>query len=36
LLENWAEGVEQFWAVVPTDRVKRIEAEHASRVGVNA
>jgi glutamate synthase domain-containing protein 3 len=36
LLEQWAVSAEQFWAVVPTDRVRRIEAEHAGRVGVNA
>jgi glutamate synthase (ferredoxin) len=36
LLEVWAQTVDAFWAVVPTDRVKRIEAEHAGRVGVNA
>jgi glutamate synthase (ferredoxin) len=36
LLEVWSETSEQFWAVVPTDRVRRIEAEHAGRVGVNA
>ncbi|MBA3653709.1 MAG: glutamate synthase large subunit [Actinobacteria bacterium] len=36
LLHSWQSAVEHFWAVVPTDRVKRIEAEHAGRVGVNA
>jgi glutamate synthase domain-containing protein 2/glutamate synthase domain-containing protein 1/glutamate synthase domain-containing protein 3 len=36
LLQNWPDAIDQFWAVVPTDRVKRIEAEHAGRVGVNA
>ena len=36
LLEDWRSMGEQLWYVAPVDRVKRIEAQHAGRVGAHA
>jgi glutamate synthase (ferredoxin) len=33
LLENWTTNACEFWHVVPLGRVKRMEAQHAGRVG---
>jgi glutamate synthase domain-containing protein 2/glutamate synthase domain-containing protein 1/glutamate synthase domain-containing protein 3 len=36
LLDHWEQTTQQLWLVAPIDRVKRIELNHAGRVGVNA
>ncbi|MFP5327837.1 MAG: glutamate synthase subunit alpha, partial [Acidimicrobiia bacterium] len=36
LLSHWDQTTQQLWLVAPIDRVKRIELNHAGRVGVNA
>ncbi|MGI8794209.1 MAG: glutamate synthase large subunit, partial [Acidimicrobiales bacterium] len=36
ILQHWTTAAEHFWHVIPVDRVRRMETEHAGRVGASA